>query len=92
MARGRLYNTLSEEFVGEVEYQFFSNGDVGWWGELIFTRYCKVKDGDNYALELADRRRGSCSLRKKLNKAVSGIPPLFYYRFQGSGRFNNITE
>jgi len=92
MAKGKLYHNPSVELIGDVEYQFYSDREVGWWGELVFTKYCKVKDGDSYVLELTDGRRGSCSLKKKLNKAVSGIPPLFYYRFQGSGKLMGETE
>ena len=83
MAEGKIYNSLDSELLGCVEYQFFDSSSSGWWGELVFTEYRKTRDGDGYILELEDGRRGHCSLKKKLNKAVSGIPPLFYYRFQG---------
>ena len=85
MALGKLFQSLDDEFIVEVDYRFYNESDYGWWGELVFTEYKKVANGDGYVLELKDGRRGHCSLTKKINKAVSGIPPLYYYRFQGHG-------
>ena len=84
MARGKLYRTLDEQYIGDVDYRFHNESARGWWGELVFTEYRKISDGDGYTIELKDGRRGRCSLNKKVNKAVSGIPPLFYYTFRGS--------
>ena len=84
MAIGRLYQWGDEKLIGEVDYQFFDESPGSWWGELIFTEYRKISGGNGYVLELADGRRGRCSLSKKINKAVTGFPTLFYYLFRGS--------
>lgn len=92
MIRAKLYRTYEEELVGEVKCRFYKEDGSGWWGELVFTEYTKASDGDGYTLALEDGRWGRCSIKKKLNKAVSGIPPLFYYRFQGSGELKKIEQ
>jgi len=87
MAAGKLYKLGSDEkFVAGVNYQLHDESKVGWWGELVLTEYKRVSDGTGYVIELEDGRRGSCSLRKRVNRAVSGVPPLYHYHFRGRGR------
>ena len=84
MAPGKIYNnTTSEPLVG-VEYRMFDNTPENWWGELNLTEYMRLEDG-RYILELADGRKGSCILNRKVNKAISGLLPLHCFRFRGSG-------
>ncbi len=87
MAAGKLYKRGSgEEFVADVNYKFHDRSELGWWGELVLSEYKRVSDGVGYVIELEDGRKGSCSLRKRVNRAVSGVPPLYHYHFRGSGR------
>ena len=85
MAVGRLYNSYDGKFLAQVDYQCYDDSAQSWWGELTLTEYLRLKDGDGYIIELADGRRGRCFLKKKVNRAVYGLAPLFCYRFTGSG-------
>jgi hypothetical protein len=87
VAIGRLYHFDSKEALVRVDYRFYDESPSGWWGELVPKEYRRLSDGDSYVLELEDGRRGRCSLRKRVNRAVSSTPPLYYYYFRGMGRF-----
>jgi hypothetical protein len=86
LSTGKLYKARDGEFLAEVNYQLLDDSAVGWWGELTLTEYQRIKDGDGYMIELEDGCKGKCSLRKKVNKAVIGVPPLYYYHFKGRSR------
>jgi len=83
VATGRLYYQNNGEAIVEVSYRFYDESPSGWWGELIFKEFRRVQDGDGYVIEFEDGRRGSCLLTKRVNRAVSGTPPLYYYYFRG---------
>lgn len=85
MALGKLYNGISNELLVGVDYRLFDESANNWWGELTLTEYKRLADGNGYILELADGRKGRCSLTRKVNKAVSGLLPLHNFRFRGSG-------
>ena len=85
MATGKLYQSSDEKLLSEVNYQFQHESLRGWWGELILLEYMRIKDGSGYILELEDQRRGRCSLNKRVNRAVSGVPPRYMYHFAGTG-------
>ncbi len=87
MAIGKLYLFGVEEAIVKVDYRFYDESPSGWWGELVPKEYRRLSDGDSYVLEIADGRWGRCSLRKRVNRAVSSTPPLYYYYFRGLGRF-----
>ena len=84
---GKLYKLVNAEFIVEVNYQLHDSSADSWWGELVPTEYRRLTDGDGYMIELQDGRKGRCSLRKKVNKAVIGVPPRYFYQFSGSGPF-----
>jgi len=86
MAIGKLYKSSSEEFVANVDYRFYDKSEMGWWGELVLTEYKRPDESVSYVIELEDGRRGKCSLRKRVNRAVTGVPPLYRYQFRGRGR------
>ena len=88
MTTGKLYQSSDNEFITEVNYKFQDESDTGWWGELTLTDYKRLKDNDIYIIELDDMRRGKCRLRKRVNRAVSGIPPRYVYQFTGVSAFN----
>ena len=87
MGVGKLYNCENGEYIVGVDYQFQDESEEKWWGELVPTEYRRLVDGDGYLLELSDGRRGRCLLRRRINRAVSGIPPLYHYYFSGRGLF-----
>ncbi|MBN1862789.1 MAG: hypothetical protein JW790_04020 [Dehalococcoidales bacterium] len=89
MPIGRLYNFGSEEALVSVDYRFYDESPLHWWGELVPKEYRRLGDGDGYIIELEDGRRGRCSLRKRVNRAVSSTPPLYYYYFRGMGYFES---
>ena len=84
MAIGKLFMSSDEQFVADINYQFQNDSPTSWWGELSCITYTRIVDGDNYILELEDQRRGRCYLKKRVNRAVSGVPPRYIYRFTGS--------
>ena len=85
MATGKLYGDYGEEMLATVDYRLYDGSRVGWWGELLTTEFTRLKEGDGFVIELSDRRRGHCLLRKRVNRAVSGVPPRYIYRFTGVG-------
>ena len=84
MADGKLYS-YDGQFVSGVNYRCFDQSQHNWWGELTLTEYKKIKDGDGYSIVFDDGRHGRCFLKKKVNKAVIGLTPLFCYVFRGNG-------
>ena len=84
MAIGKLI-AYDGDFMAEVNYRLFEGSEQGWWGELTLTEYRRLRDGDGYIIELDDGRKGRCFLRKKVNKAVHGLLPLYCYHFRGNG-------
>lgn len=88
MATGRLYQSHDEKFIAEVNYQFQHESETRWWGELTLVDYMRIKDGAGYLLELEDGRRSKCALKKRVNRAVTSLPPRYIYHFSGSGKFD----
>ena len=87
MGTGKLYHASDEEFLANVNYQFQHEAPQQWWGELTLVEYVRLKDGGGYILELEDNRRGRCALKKRVNRAVTSLPPRYIYRFSGTGLF-----
>ena len=87
MAIGKLYQSLNDEFIAEVNYQFQHEEPQRWWGELILVDYVRVKDGSGYVIELEDGRKSRCSLKKRVNRAVTSLPPRYVYHFSGTYKF-----
>lgn len=87
MSIGRLYQSIDEKFVGEVNYNFQHEEDHRWWGELTMVDYVRVSDGGGYIIELEDGRRCRCALKKRVNRAVTSLPPRYVYHFSGTGKF-----
>lgn len=85
MAIGKLYSVYDNDLLAEIDYQCFDDSRQDWWGELTLTEFRRLRDGDTYVIELEDRRRGMCSLKKNANRAVQGLLPLFCYQFRGIG-------
>jgi len=84
---GKLYRSSDEEFIAEVNYQFQHESPQRWWGELSLIEYKRISDGPGYILELEDSRKSRCNLKKRVNRAVTGVPPRYIYRFNGTSKF-----
>jgi len=87
--KGRLYEANSEKLISAVSYQIYEELTIEgtlerWWGELTLTDSVRINDGDRYVIELDDNRKGRCSLRRRINKAVILVPPRFFYLLQGT--------
>ena len=87
MPTGRLYHAMNDELIGGVNYQFQHEEDHRWWGELTLIDYTQIKDGGGYTIELEDGRRCRCALKKRVNRAVTSLPPRYVFHFSGSGKF-----
>ncbi len=87
MSTGKLYSSSDEKFISNVSYQFHHEDPHQWWGELTLTDALRIKDGGGYLLELEDCRKGRCILKKRVNRAVTGVPPRYVFHFAGNGPF-----
>jgi len=81
---GKLYRLSDNQFIAEVDYHFHDESATSWWGELTLTNYVRIDDRESYVIELKDMRKGKCHLRKRVNRAVSGVPPRYVYQFSGA--------
>ena len=84
MSIGKLYRISDNQLVTEVNYQFHDESPENWWGELTLANYLRLNENDGYIIELEDARRGKCHLRKRVNRAVTGVPPRYVYQFTGT--------
>ena len=87
MSTGKLYSSRDEKFLANVNYQFQHESPKQWWGELTLIEYMRLNDGPGYILELEDNRKCRCTLKKRVNRAVTSLPPRYIYHFSGSGEF-----
>ena len=87
MSIGKLYRSRDEQFLTDVNYQFQHESPKQWWGELTLVEYMRLSDGPGYILELEDSRKSRCALKKRVNRAVTSLPPRYIYHFSGSGPF-----
>ncbi len=92
MGKGKLYRSDDEQLLGDIDYQLQDESKTSWWGELIFIDYVRIGDGGGYIIELEDNRRGRCYLKKRVNRAVSGVPPRYIYHFTGSSPLDGAKE
>ena len=84
MGTGKLYRFSDDQFVANVDYQLFNHeAATNWWGELSLIDSVRLSEGDNYVIELEDKRKSRCHLKKRVNRAVSGIPPHYIYHVTG---------
>ena len=80
---GKLYRFSDKQFVTNVNYRLHSEESTNWWGELIPMEYGCISDSGDFTIELEDNRKSTCYLKRIVNRAVSGIPPRYVYRFEG---------
>ncbi len=84
MSKGRLYKTSDNKLVTNVNYQLHDESATNWWGELTLIDYMRINEREGYIIRLEDKRKGNCRLKKRVNRAVSGIPPRYIYHFTGT--------
>ncbi len=84
MSIGKLYRLGGSQFLGRINYQLFNHpAATNWWGELTLIDYVPLDEGDSFIIELEDKRKSRCRLKKIVNRAVSGIPPRYVYHVTG---------
>ena len=80
MKKGKLYGFKDSQFEADVDYRLYQRSEsTEWSGEVTLPGNLKINDNDIFEIELEDGCKCLCKLRKKVNKAVSGIPPRFIY-------------
>lgn len=84
MSIGRLYGISGNKLVAKVNYQLHDETATNWWGELTLIDYMRLSEREGYIIELEDKREGRCRLKKRVNRAVSGVPPRYIYHFNGT--------
>ncbi len=84
MSIGRLYRTSDNKLVSKVNYQLHDVSATNWWGELTLIDNVRLSEGDWFIIELEDKRKSRCHLKKRVNRAVSGVPPRYIYHFTGT--------
>ncbi len=85
MSIGKLYRFSDDQFLAYVNYHLFHHdAATNWWGELTLIDNVRLGEGDRFLIELEDRRKSQCHLKKRVNRAVSGIPPRYIYHVTGS--------
>jgi len=81
---GKLYRLSDKKFIGYVNYQVYHHpAATNWWGELTPVDYDLLGEGEMYVIELEDKRRSKCSLKKRVNQASTGLPPRYTYHITG---------
>ncbi len=84
MGIGRLYRTSDNKLVAKVNYQLFHHeAATNCWGELTPIDNVRFSEGDWFIIELEDKRKSKCHLKKRVNRAVSGIPARYIYHVTG---------
>ena len=81
---GKLYRLSDKQFITSVNYRLHREEPTNWWGELIPMEYGCISDGGDFTIELEGNRKSTCYLKRIVNRAVSGIPPRYVYRFAGT--------
>lgn len=83
MGIGKLYRFSDNKLVAKVNYQMQDGSATNWWGELTLVDNVRIDDGDRFSIVLEDKRTSKCHLKKRVNRAVSGIPPRYIYHVTG---------
>jgi len=84
VSRGKLYRINDGQFIADVNYKLLQHpAATNWWGELTPLDYVPLNEGDRFVIELEDKRKSKCHLKKMVNRAVSGIPPRYTYHVTG---------
>ena len=86
MKKGKLYGFNDNQFKADVIYQLYRHSEsTEWSGEVTLPGNLKINDNDIFEIELEDGSKCLCKLRKKVNRAVSVVPPRFIYHATSLG-------
>ena len=83
MSMGKLYSFNDENPIVNVNYRLCDSSSNNLWGELTLEDYRPLTDGGEYVVELEDKNKYQCHLKRRVNGAVKGVPPRYIYRFIG---------
>jgi len=84
MAIGKLYTSRDNQFIADISYRIYENGESPKWsGELTIAGSYQIDENDIFIIELENGRQSLCHLKKRVNRAVSGLPPRYIYHVTG---------
>ncbi len=84
MSIGKLYRYNNNQFLASVDYKLFAGPKAtNWWGELTLIENVRLSENDEFIIELEDKRKSKCFLKKRVNRAVIGTPARFIYHVTG---------
>ena len=87
MGKGKLYRLNDNQFMADINYQLYQRREsTDWSAELTLPSGLKISDNEIFLIKLEDGRKCLCKLRKKVNRAVSGVPPCFIYHAVSLGQ------
>jgi hypothetical protein len=87
VSSGKLYRLSDGQFIAHVNYHLFHHdATTNWWGEVTIIDNIRLNEGDQYIIELEDNSKSQCHLKKRVNRAVSGIPPRWIYHITGNSQ------
>ena len=92
MSIGILYRFDDEQFKAGVNYKLYRESATNCWGELTLVEDRPVGDGGGFVIKLEDNRKSRCYLKRRVNRAVVGIPPRFVYHFVGNGPLEQDSD
>ena len=88
MAIGKLYRLSDGQFLANINYQLFHDpAATNWWGELTPIDSILLDENERFLIELEDKRKSQCYLKKRVNVAAGGYPALFVYHVTGTSPF-----
>lgn len=80
---GKIYRLSDKKLLAKVNYQLHNESVTNWWGELTLIDNVRINESDIFIIELEDKRKSVCNLKKRVNRAVSGVPTRYVYRING---------
>ena len=84
MGVGKLYRYNNNQFLASVNYKLLTHpAATNWWGELTLIENVRLSENDRFIIELEDKRKSKCFLKKRVNRAVIGTPARFIYHVTG---------
>jgi len=84
MKTGKLYSSRDNQFITDINYRIYENGELTKWaGELTIASSHRIDETEIFIIELENGRKSLCHLKKKVNRAVSGLPPRYTYHVTG---------
>lgn len=84
MSIGKLYKVEDGQFIARINYRLFRHpAATNWWGELTLIDYVPLSEGDMFIIELENKHKSKCHLKKMVNRPVRGIPPRYVYHVTG---------